>query len=125
MNNEEKKAIEILKEFKKTGYLTLQYKYNKDRLGCRVMLENTIETVLNLIEKQAKEIEDLKGNNTAISKSSYMVGVLDERNKWYNKITRKIEELEEERKKYELDWEICDDIEAEIAFLKELIRKEE
>lgn len=58
MSEEEKKAIEVLKEFKKTGFHTLGYKYNKDRRGTVKLIENTLEKILNLIEKQQAEIED-------------------------------------------------------------------
>ena len=71
-------AIEILKEFKKTGYHTLMVKYNWDRIKANTMIEIAIETVLNqldvlkfkyqarkdrtdtIIKKQEKRISDLE-----------------------------------------------------------------
>ena len=94
MSDEEINAIEILQEFKKTGYLTLQYKYNKDRLGCRVMLENTIEIILNLIEKQQKELEIERIDN------KYNQEERDEETIPRYKIREKIEEIEEKSGHY-------------------------
>lgn len=54
-------AIEILKEFKKTGYHTLMAKYNTwDRIKANTMIEIAIETVLNYLTKQEKMIQNLK-----------------------------------------------------------------
>ena len=57
MKEEEKKAIEILQEFKKTGYHTLSLKYNEDRIHTNKLIERALETVLNLIETQKAELE--------------------------------------------------------------------
>lgn len=57
MSDEEKKAIELLKKLqKKTPYIIWVdgTPYNKN---------NQIQTILNLIEKQQKEIEYLKYEN--------------------------------------------------------------
>lgn len=53
-------AIEILKEFKNTGYHTLMAKYNWDRIKANTMIEIAIETVLNHLTKQEKMIESAK-----------------------------------------------------------------
>ena len=101
MSDEEKKAIEILGEFKKNGFHLLNLKY-ESRVSTTKHIENSIETVLNLIEKQSKEIEELKSRNQEINEA------LDE---WINgertsifhvhkdKIKAKIEELEKEIKR--------------------------
>jgi lipid II:glycine glycyltransferase (peptidoglycan interpeptide bridge formation enzyme) len=107
MNNEEKKAIEYWKYIKDTqiydGYKGQVYAV----------------ALLNLIEKQQKEIEDLKENNTAISKASYMAGVLDERSQWYKKINEKIEDLQHNNNGD--DYSLIN----VINIIKELIGKEE
>lgn len=48
-------AIEILKEFKKTGYHTLRIKYNKDRIEANSMIERAIETLLTAYEKEKEK----------------------------------------------------------------------
>lgn len=57
MTEEELKAIELLEEFKKTGYHTLMIKYNNDRIKTNTKVETAIETILNLVKKQQEEIE--------------------------------------------------------------------
>lgn len=57
MSEEEWEAIEVLKEFRKTGFHTLNLKYN-DRVQTTRHIEITIDTILNLIEKQKKELEN-------------------------------------------------------------------
>lgn len=56
-SKEEKEAIEKLEFFKETGYATFMIKYDVDRTTANGMIKRTIETVLNLIQKQDKEIE--------------------------------------------------------------------
>ena len=53
-------AIEILKEFKKTGYHTIMAKYNWDRIKANTMIEIAIETVLYHLTKQEKRVSDLE-----------------------------------------------------------------
>ncbi len=57
--NEEEKAIKILQEFKKTGFHTLSLKYDTDRIHTNKLIENSIDTVLNLIDKQNKVIDEM------------------------------------------------------------------
>lgn len=52
----EKEAIELLKEFKKNGFHLLNFKY-ESRVRTTKIIENSIETVFNLIEKQQKELD--------------------------------------------------------------------
>ena len=59
MNKEEKEAIDILEKFKTKGYSILLMQYG-DRNKTNLKIEMAIETVLNLIFKQQKEIEELK-----------------------------------------------------------------
>lgn len=58
MNKEEKEAIEKLEFFKETGYATFMIKYDVDRTTANGMIKRTIETVLNLIQKQDKIIDN-------------------------------------------------------------------
>ena len=81
MSDEEKKAIEILKDniksleghtpFKHTNYKKVQ----------------AIETILNLIEKQSKEIEELK------EKNEYLPSWVNKKYVSKDKIKAKIEEV--------------------------------
>ena len=85
---EEKKAIEILKKLqKKTPYIIWEdgTPYNKS---------NQIQTILNLIEKLQKEIEDLKETNNDNAEKSLLNDIfikknyiskdkIKERKKWY------------------------------------------
>lgn len=108
MTDEEKKAIEILGEFKKNGFHLLNLKY-ESRVSTTKHIENSIETILNLIEKQSKEIEELKETLKCTQ------------NSWYED-TQKIEEM---KKQIDLDNE-CEialnskvmDLEKEIEELK-------
>lgn len=124
MSEEEKEAIEILKEFKETGFHTLRYKYNKDRLDCNVMIENTIETILNLIEKQQKEINELKEINadlvkTRIEDFKELNRIQQEDFISKDKIEDKIKDLEKEKDLY-FEKQI---IQGKIDFLKDLLEE--
>lgn len=57
MTDEE--AIEMLKEFKKNGYSILYMEYG-DRITTNFKLEQAIETILSLVQKQKLQIEDLE-----------------------------------------------------------------
>ena len=59
-SEEEKEAIEKLEFFKETGYATFMIKYDVDRTTANGMIKRTIATLLNLIQKQEKEIHKLK-----------------------------------------------------------------
>lgn len=114
MNNEEKKAIEILEDLLKQR--------NESKIQIKTYdLFGTIETVLNLIRKQAKEIEDKKEEIYAIAKANYILGQTDERSQWYKKINEKIKILEKLQKEFPNN----EEIRIKIIALKELIGKEE
>ena len=49
------KSIEILKEFKKTGFHTLMIKYNEDRIHTNKIIEDAIETLLTAYEKEKEK----------------------------------------------------------------------
>jgi len=91
MNNEEKKAIEILKTFTRRR---ISKNYNKIDYGD---VEAT-EIALNLIEKQQKEIEDKKEEIYSIAKTNYILGQTDERSQWYKKINEISKEYQEKMK---------------------------
>ena len=84
LSDEEKKAIESLIEIREFANLS-SYKDTK------ISQLNAIDVVLNLIEKQSKEIEKLKENN------GYHLGFIDggiaKRYEYQDKIKAKIEEF--------------------------------
>ena len=84
-------AIEILKEFKKTGYHTLMAKYNWDRIKANTMIEIVIETVLNHLTKQEKMIELM-----ALAISSYDGQLVINQYKDRNDVKAKFEEYVED-----------------------------
>lgn len=120
---EEKKAIEILQEFKKTGYHTLRLKYNEDRIHTNKLIERALETALNLIETQKAELEK---KDSIIEDSqeveSNMVADLEKKDKIIDKMVQFIYELFKERpgtlaKKFKYKLCIsddCDDINREV-----------
>ena len=89
LSDEEKKTIEILGEFKKNGFHLLNLKY-ESRVSTTKHIENSIETILNLIEKQSKEIEELKNADLT---TVYLNGFYDGEKKVKDKIKAKIEEV--------------------------------
>jgi len=108
MNNEEKVSINRMKLFARSSDLS-------------IVTAKDMEIVVNLIEKQAKEIEDKKEEMYVIGKTNYILGQTDERSQWYKKINEKYEELTQEEK--ETDGIVMNTKEKKI--LKELIGKEE
>jgi len=94
LSEEEKKAIE---------HLTKKMKYHKDNpLDTYVWLtldEHYVRIILNLIEKQSKEIEELKDKNKSIVYNYEMVVDKLENSTPNDKIKAKIEELDKEEKK--------------------------
>lgn len=110
MNNEEKKAIEYWKNYMDILHWNTQ-----------LASEHHMSVLLNLIEKQAKEIEDKKEEMYAIARANYILGQTEERSQWYKKINEKYKELTQEEK--ETDGIVMNTKEKKI--LKELIGKEE
>ena len=120
LSDEENKAIESLIEIREFANLS-SYKDTK------ISQLNAIDVVLNLIEKQSKEIEKLKENN------GYHLGFIDggiaKRYEYQDKIKAKIEELEKEKNiPEEMDFKafyrIKDLKNIEIAVLQSLLEKE-
>lgn len=120
LSDEERKAI---------SHLTEKMKYHKDNpLGTYVWLtldEHYVRTILNLIEKQQKEIEELDLTTVYIS------GVYDGEKKVEDKIKAKIEpvlkqlerKMQEEYNKYGNSREYQDIVDA-YNFLHSLLEKE-
>ena len=106
LSDEEKKAIESLIEIREFANLS-SYKDTK------ISQLNAIDVVLNLIEKQSKEIESLKEDNK--KKSIVIIEYQDLYEKLQDKIKVKIEE-QDETKQYWTD-EVKD-------ILKSLLEKE-
>ena len=125
MSEEEKKAIENLKDFFNEA---IKYK------SCIIIPYNTksFDTILNLIEKQQKEIEELKEENKqykiqedltfkCLEKTKYMSNYISK-----DKIREKIENLEnyiQENSDEQGYWgsEHQEDIYAKIEILEELL----
>ena len=118
MNDEEKKAIEILKD----------REYDFDELYCTFRqsfikpYDKSIGIILELIEKQQKEIEELKAKNKILEAISLSFNEIQDRDKhWKDKIKAKIEVLEKLQKEFPNN----DEIRIKIIAYKELLEKEE
>lgn len=110
MSDEEKKAIEVLQYVKNKTPFIFWYEdkpYNR---------KETINTILNLIEKQTKEIEELKNADLT---TVYLNGVYDGEKKAKDKIKAKIDYL----LKY-YDSENFINFEMFIKILQSLLEKE-
>ena len=108
MSDEEK---EVLRNFK-SEYETCDH-YSSDLI---IELDDA-EILLNLIDKQSKEIEELK------QEKEYLNCIIESDK---DKIKAKIEELNKDLKEYEngQEWEIQDEIRGQIEVLQSLLRKE-
>ena len=88
LSDEEKKAIEYLKQ---NNIVEIQYdNYGLESIH-RVGIDEK-QIILNLIEKQSKEIEELKNADLT---TVYLNGVYDGEKKVKDKIKAKIEDLKE------------------------------
>lgn len=128
MSDEEKKAIEILIEIREFANLS-SYKDTK------ISQLNAIDMVLNLIEKQSKEIEDNKKyiDLHYVPYEQYVSITNGIDKKWKDKIKAKIEEYKELLYSYEkdlkeklhyVDKESMNCIIAQIQVLQSLLEKE-
>ena len=87
MSDEEKKAIKEVKHFNELTRYWQEEEYEEKEIA------GYISTVLNLIKKQSKEIEELKAINKM---QRYRIEVIDEREFISkDKIKAKIEEVEQ------------------------------
>ena len=96
LSDEEKQAMEVLNYIKNKTPFIFWYEdkpYNR---------KETVSTILNLIDKQSKEIEELKGNECVYKDTSSCTKALsfktykklnDIDKKWEDKIKAKIEEV--------------------------------
>lgn len=133
MPDEEKKVIDRL--IARREY----FEYNKE--GCNYHLsfdevetEEIIDKILNLIEKQQKEIEKLKEKIKTFKiedENIYLqFGEITEKKRWKDKIKAKIEELKERPNKMVIDKEIPEEYknifldENAILVLESLLEKE-
>ena len=120
MSEDEKKAIEYWKRD------IALYHWNT-----QLASEYYAQIILNLIEKQQKELEQEKEKNEKlVDKTIQYDKTLEKLQKdtiWKDKIKAKIKELEEEQKEYKgsQEWEIQDNIDAQINILKELLEEKE
>ena len=91
MTDKEKKAIVELNHFSNMTAYWKQEEYTNSEI------DNYIKIVLNLIEKQTKEIEELKD-----TRSIFNMGRRSYKNEIEDKIKAKIEELEKQDKESKL-----------------------
>lgn len=94
LSDEERKAIKEIRSFN-------QYNWELNNLKTKKFAKpyfNSLDTVLNLIEKQSKEIEGLKEDNK--KKSIVIIEYQDLYEKLQDKIKAKIEELEKLQKEF-------------------------
>ena len=105
--SEEEKAIEVLKTVIEVRKFSGIY--------------TSIDTIFEAIETILKLYDDKKEEIYTIAKTNYTVGVLEERNEWFNRINKKFKELTQEEK--ETDGVVMHTKEKKI--LQELIGKEE
>lgn len=88
LSETEKKVIEELKE-----EINKPLEVPEDKFDTFILYNiESARTILNLIEKQSKEIEELKNADLTIV---YMDGFYDGQNKIKDKIKAKIEEIDE------------------------------
>lgn len=107
MSDEEKKAIVELNHFSNMTAYWKQEEYTNSEI------DNYIKIVLNLIEKQQKEIEELKATLKCTQNSWY------EDTKILDKIKAKIEEWDKDIK-----WNNADDHYYAIKMMQSLLEKE-
>ena len=97
LSDEEKQSIESLKNI--AIYMGDNYTFSQQ--GIRNLREN-LRIVLSAIEKQSKEIEELKLKNEALGD----ITLYNQKNndkKWGDKIKAKIEEWQKEKEFYDKD----------------------
>ena len=98
LSEEEKKAIKVVN--KRTERLTEELKIEEEDLIDEPKIAYLItqieanKTLVNLIEKQQKEIEELKAKNKILEAISLSFNEIQDRDKhWKDKIKAKIEEV--------------------------------
>ena len=114
MTDEENKAMKLLNDMIKHKPDTIRLEWRKGIYA--------LQLILNLIEKQTKQIEELKKYEEGYKLLSYSLDNYISK----DKIKAKIEELEEDLKEYEngQEWEIQDEIRGQIDVLQSLLEKE-
>lgn len=115
LSDEEKKAIESLIEIREFANLS-SYK------DVKINQLNAIDIILNLIEKQSKEIEDNKKyiDLHYVTYEQYTSKLNELNKKWKDKIKAKIEYL---LKRYDTEEDFCS-YDVLISILKSLLEKE-
>lgn len=135
LSDEEKKAWDRLVMMK----TFICYDSDDDYENSQALLDiEAIDTILNLIEKQSKEIEELKEENKTLKNlqndTNRLYTEMIERKNYFerelqkleDKIKAKIEEINKDFKEYEngQEWEIQDEIRGQIEVLQSLLEKE-
>ena len=118
LSDEEKKAIESLIEIREFANLS-SYKDTK------ISQLNAIDVVLNLIEKQSKEIEELKKYKEGYKLLSYSLDNYTSKDKIKAKIEKIIQRLETKPyTAYTLYGDILHESDEIAQMLKEVLEKE-
>ena len=120
MSNEEKKTIDELKE-----EINKPLEVPEDKFDTFILYNiESAKNILNLIEKQSKEIEELKEKNKILEAISLSFNEIQDRDKkWKYKIKAKIEEIDEVLKGQLIE-KIRVYFEAQKEVLQSLLEKE-
>ena len=101
------KDIEILKEFKEKGFVSLMIKYDKDRIQANTMVKTAIEKVLWALNGKDCVIETQSHNEEVLEE---YIAKLEQELETYKKIAEKLaEKLTYERGRKQ-DYMFCIDI---------------
>ena len=128
MSEDEKKAIKQFKNFIYTYQDVIEDEYSDyEEKESAKEYQEVSEKILNLLEKQQKEIEELKNNELDYT-TIYINGVYEGKKYYKDKIREKIKELEkikeEHSKSYNwADWEDEDVYKEIIAWFEELLEE--
>ena len=118
MSDEEKKAIEVIKGL--AVYYDDYSLLDEEEIEENEEVNNSINIVINLIEKQFKEIEELKKPKYIIDFKTNKITTLTNDFVSKDKIKAKIEVLEKLQKEFPNN----DEIRIKIIAYKELLEKE-
>lgn len=134
MISDEERKIETFKKYinsqeqKMNDYYKIDEEFYKDEIDQLELSIKLLRYILNLIEKQQKEIEELiEENNTTIVLEAnrrnfdrvYNLGKIYTNKKWKDKIKAKIEEWDKDIK-----WNNADDHYYAIKMMQSLLEKE-
>lgn len=127
MSEDEKKAIEIVQGLK--IYYDNNCLLDEEEIEENETVNNAIDTLINLIEKQQNELEQEKEKNKKLENADlttvYMDGFYNGEIKWKNKIKEKLEYIENsalETSDEDLNYKCRIEDRAQKQVLKEILR---